>query len=106
MQLIEHDRFSIRAGEFKTNYYFASGKTNVVAALERELGHGLRTWQAIFKEKGCIPTGLGAGGMGGGYAWDDMSDAGGYAHLLSAGAQWLLHLEGKRDWEVHQLPRR
>lgn len=31
---------------------------------------------------------------------------GGYAHLLSAAAQWLIHLEGKRDWEVHGLPRR
>lgn len=77
----------------------------VKAALEKELGCGLRTWQALFKEKGYIPTSLGAGGMGGGYAWDDMSDAGGYAHLLSAAAQWLLHLEGKRDWEVHGLPR-
>ena len=103
-QLIEHDRFSVRAGELKKNYYFASGETNVVAALERELGHGLRTWSAIFKEKGYIPTGLGAGGMGGGYTWEDMSDAGGCAHLLKAGAQWLLHLEGKRDWETHHLP--
>jgi hypothetical protein len=66
----------------------------------------LRTWQAIFKEKGYIPTGLGAASMGGGYNWDDMSDAGGYAHLLSAGAQWLLYLEGKRDWDVQRVPRR
>jgi len=102
----EHGRFSLRADTLKQNFYVASAEPTVVAALERELGRGLRTWQAIFKEKGYIPTGLGAGGMGGGYAWDDMSDAGGYAHLLSAAAQWLLHLEGKRDWEVHGLPRR
>lgn len=85
---------------------FATAEPEVLNSLERELGHGLRTWQAIFKEKGYIPTGLGAGSMGGGYVWDDMSDAGGYEHLLSAAAQWLLHLEGKRDWEVHGLPRR
>ena len=102
----EHSRFRISSGQFKTNCYFASSERFILTALERQLGHGLRTWQALFKEKGYIPTGLGAGGMGGGYAWDDMSDAGGYAHLLSAAAQWLLHLEGKRDWEVHGLPRR
>ncbi len=43
--------------------------------------------------KRCFAA-LGAGGMGG------------YAHPLSAASQWLLHLEGKRDWEVHGLPRR
>ena len=26
-------------------------------------------------------------------------------HLLKAGAQWLLHLEGKRDWETRSLPK-
>lgn len=103
---IEHSRFSIRAGKLVQNYYFMTERSAVKASLERELGRGLRTWQALFKEKGYIPTGLGAGSMGGGYAWDDMSDAGGYEHLLSAAAQWLLHLEGKRDWEVHGLPRR
>jgi len=29
---------------------------------------------------------------------------GGYAHLISACAQWLLALEGKSDWEMHQVP--
>jgi len=61
---------------------------------------GLRTWEAIFQEKGYIPTGLGTGPQ-----WDDYSDTGGYAHLISAASQWLLYLEGKRDWEVHKFPR-
>ncbi len=104
--IIEQGRFSAQANETTHNFFASSPAAKVKADLERELGHGLRTWQALFKEKGYIPTGLGAGGMGGGYAWDDMSDAGGYAHLLSAAAQWLLHLEGKRDWEIHQIPRR
>lgn len=81
-----------------------SSEAQVKATLERELGRGLRTWSAIFKEKGYIPTGLGAGSMGGGYTWEDMSDTGGYAHLLKAGAEWLLYLEGKRDWEAQHLP--
>jgi hypothetical protein len=81
-----------------------SSPAQVTAALERELGAGLRTWAAIFKEKGYIPTGIAAGGMGAGYTWEDMSDAGGCAHLIKAGAEWLLHLEGKRDWEMQRLP--
>ena len=69
-----------------------------LARTERELGEGLATWRAIFKEKRYIPTGLGAGD------WDRFSDSGGYAHLIAAGAQWLHVLEGKRDWETHRVP--
>ena len=32
------------------------------------------------------------------------ADAGGYAHLISAAAQWALYLEGKRDWELQNIP--
>ena len=77
----------------------------VRTALERELGEGLRTWQAIFQAKGYIPTGLGAGSCGAGFPWDELSDTGGYAHLITAGAQWVNYLEGKRDWELHRLPK-
>ena len=45
------------------------------------------------------------GTFGGGYRQDDLSDTGGYAHLLSAGSQWLYVLEGKRDWEQLRLPK-
>lgn len=74
--------------------------SDVRAALERELGGGLRTWEAVFDHCGYIPTGIGAGGVVPGAVWDDFSDAGGYAHLVTACAQWILHLEGKRDWEA------
>lgn len=30
--------------------------------------------------------------------WNN-SDNGGYAHLIAAGAQYLLYLDGQRDWE-------
>ena len=40
-------------------------------------------------EKGFVP-----------YFWDD----GGYAHLIAAAAQWLMCLEGKRDWELQHVP--
>ena len=104
--LVEHQLCTLILNGEQKPLHFASYERHVKLVLEHELGRGLRTWQALFKEQGYLPTGLGAGGMGGGYAWDDMSDAGGYAHLISAGAQWLLYLEGKRDWEIHGLPRR
>ena len=68
------------------------------AWLAQELAGGLRTRQAIFEQKGFIPTGLGTGSE-----WDDFSDTGGYSHLVSAGAEYLLTLEGKRDWELHHI---
>ena len=55
---------------------------------------------AIFKAKGYIPTGIGAGNTGAGFPWEELSDTGGYAHLITAASQWLFYLEGKRDWEV------
>jgi len=72
--------------------------------LRRELGGGLRTWEAVFDQFGYIPTGLGAGSVLPGQTWDEYSDTGGYAHLIGAAAQWLYVLEGKRDWEQHHLP--
>ena len=85
------------------NYFPAASEEEVRAALERELGGGLRTWQAIFNAKGHIPTGIGTGSSGAGYPWDELSDTGGYAHLISAAAEWVNYLEGKRDWELHGL---
>jgi hypothetical protein len=88
----------------KPNYFPAISTTELVTTLERELAGGLRTWEAIFDVKGYIPTGLGNGSCGAGFAWDELSDTGGYAHLISAASQWLLYLEGKNDWQVHRPP--
>lgn len=73
---------------------------DVKAWLERELGCGLRIWQNIFKEHGYIPTGIGCQSTLPGVAWDEFSDNGGYAHLITAASMWLMVLEGKRDWEM------
>jgi hypothetical protein len=40
-----------------------------------------------------------------GVVWDKFSDTGGYAHLLSAAAQWLMYLEKKNDWNEWHTPR-
>lgn len=70
------------AGFWKTS-------SGVEAWLLRELGGGLRTWEAIFDQYGYLPTGLGAGSVMPGVAWDEYSDTGGYAHLINAAAEWL-----------------
>jgi hypothetical protein len=72
---------------------------DVTEWLEREVGSGLRTWEAIFTEYGYIPTGIGCQSAAPGILWDEFSDTGGYAHLISAAAQWVMYREGKRDWE-------
>lgn len=73
-----------------THYFPTDSQEEVQKTLERELAGGLRTWEAIFDAKGYIPTGLGAGNCGAGFPWDELSDSGGYAHLISAAAQWIL----------------
>lgn len=86
-----------------SNFFpLVSGK-DVKIALEKELGQGLRTWEAIFNHYGYIPTALGGGTVIPGSSWDEFSDTGGYAHLISSCAQWIFYLEGKKDWEQQQL---
>ncbi|HUU11439.1 MAG TPA: hypothetical protein VM431_13010 [Phycisphaerae bacterium] len=97
---IEHGRYSVQVGETVRNLYLASPPAHVKAHLERELALGLRTWDALFRHYGYIPTHIGRNPF-----WDGLSDSGGYAHLLSACAQWLLYLDGKGDWQVHNVPR-
>jgi hypothetical protein len=94
---VPHARYSVKSGEMVQNLYFTSEEEQAKRWLVWELGGGLRTWQAIFREKGYVPTGMGAGAE-----WDRFSDSGGYAHLISAAAQWIFVLEGKRDWEQHR----
>jgi hypothetical protein len=94
----EWGRFSLRIGDKTVNCCLATPEDHLRAWLERELGGGLRTWEAIFTAHGYVPTGLGAGD------WDRFSDSGGYAHLLNAATQWLLYLEGKNDWDRHRVP--
>ncbi len=96
---VDHSRLFLKTADETQGLYLAASTEQVRAWLAHELGAGLRTWQAIFRHHGYIPTGLGTG-----QNWDRYSDSGGYAHLISAASQWLLYQEGKRDWEVHQAP--
>lgn len=78
---------------------------DVRAWLERELGAGLRTWQEIFERYGYVPTGIGCQSVLPSVAFDEFSDTGGYAHLITAAAMWLMYLDGRCDWELMELPR-
>lgn len=102
MNGVEHGRYSVGGGkDDRANFYLASSEEQVKAWLEHELAGGLRTWEAVFDELGYVPTGIGTGPQ-----WDHFSDTGGYAHLISAAAQYVLYLEGKNDWDVHAFPTR
>ena len=97
--VIEHQGYRIEAFGGKALFYAASDERQVQRALEKELSGGLRTWEAIFDEFGYIPSGIGTGNH-----FDHFSDSGGYAHLLKAAAMWLMYLEGKTDWQAHNIP--
>ena len=97
---IEHGRYSIQVGKDVRNFYLAGSEKQVRERLQSELAGGLRTWEAIFDEYGYIPTGIGTGRF-----WDGFSDSGGYAHLISAAAQWVLYLQKKAAWQVPKIGR-
>ena len=104
---VEHGRYCIAVGGQRRNFYLLGDRAQVEARLAHELGCGLRTWQGVFREWGYIPTGMGCQSLpiGPGVTWDELSDAGGCAHLIGACAQWLHCLAGRRDWELQRVPR-
>ncbi len=98
---VEHGHYSVRVGDKVRNFHAVTSITSLEEQLNRELTGGLRTWEAIFDEKGYIPTGMGTNSPK-----DNFSDTGGYAHLISATAEYILLLEGKKDWETLKIPSR
>lgn len=100
---IEHGRMSVSVGDRARNLYLLSPEDRVRKALLHEVEEGYRTWRTIFEERGYIPTSLGAGAVAD-RRWDDLSDTGGYAHLISAMAQYLIYREGKSDWKGMKFP--
>ncbi|MCS7253974.1 MAG: hypothetical protein NZ781_08145 [Armatimonadetes bacterium] len=93
---IEHGRYSVKVGDKVVNFYLASDEEQVISWLEWELGYGLRVWEEIFNEIGYIPCEIDGRDI-----FERFSDSGGYAHLISACAQWILYLSDKCDWKIH-----
>jgi hypothetical protein len=95
MNGVPHARYSVQLGNDVQNLYMTQEEEQVKSWLWYELAGGLRTWEAVFQKKGYLPSGLGEP------RWERFSDTGGYAHLISAAAQYILCLEKKKDWEQH-----
>jgi hypothetical protein len=55
-------------------------------------------WHRVWEERGLIPSGWHTStAVASGW---DLSDAGGYAHLINTIALWLIYQDGHREWEI------
>jgi hypothetical protein len=55
-------------------------------------------WNKVWKDRGIIPSGWHSPTAPAG-DWE-ISDAGGYAHLIHAIALWMIYQDGRREWEI------
>jgi hypothetical protein len=55
-------------------------------------------WHKVWKDRGIIPSGWHSPTAPAG-AWE-VSDTGGYAHLIHAMAYWLIYQDGGHEWEL------
>lgn len=75
-----------------------SEASRVQKRLENAVLGTIDFWNNVWKERGIIPSGwhtptVPAGG------WE-VSDAGGYAHLMHTIALWIIYQDGHREWEL------
>jgi hypothetical protein len=66
--------------------------------LENSVLGSIDYWNKVWKERGVIPSGWHTPSAPAG-GWE-ISDAGGYAHLIHAMALWLIYQDGHREWEI------
>jgi len=83
----------------------------VTARLQAELDEGLRFWREQMKTVGYLRPDWPIGGKKPepNYWYDQTSETGGYAHLIAACADYVMLLDGKKDWELAhtmQMPKR
>jgi hypothetical protein len=76
----------------------ASEGTRVQKRLEQAVLGTIDYWNKVWKQTGIIPSGCDSPTMKAD-AWA-ISDAGGYAHLMSTMALWLIYQDGHREWEL------
>jgi hypothetical protein len=100
---IEHGRYSIAGGKAPANFYLMSSEEQIVRRLRRELIEGLANWRDVFRKYGYLPNGFGRRLES--HEAEKISETGGYAHAITAAAQYLILLDGKRDWELEEIPR-
>jgi hypothetical protein len=75
-----------------------SEASRVQRRLEAGVLGAIDYWHRVWKESGVIPSGWRTPTVQAG-AWE-LSDAGGYAHLIHALALWVIYQDGRREWEI------
>jgi hypothetical protein len=78
--------------------YIVSEASRVRKRLENSVLGTIDFWNRVWKERGIIPSGWHTESVPAG-GWE-ISDAGGYAHLIHAMALWLVYQDGHREWEL------
>lgn len=80
--------------------------TEVAATFRREIEEGLHYWRKEWQTRGYLRPHWPIGGQfpNKHYWQHQVSETGGYAHLIAAGAAYVLWLDGKNDWELAQSP--
>jgi hypothetical protein len=63
-------------------------------------------WSRVWKERHIIPSGWHTPTAPAG-AWE-ISDTGGYAHLIQTMALWMIYQDGHREWQIirEQFPQK
>ena len=97
---VEHGRYrlTVDGGRGKV-VYFLSDPQRIIRRMEMYALGTVQTWYDIWQQVGCIPSGWRAPGTGPNKDWE-LSDAGNYAHLVSAIAAILMDRAGTPDWQL------
>lgn len=75
-----------------------SEASRVQKRLENSVLGTIDFWSRVWKERGIIPSGWHTPTAPAG-AWE-ISDTGGYAHLIQTMALWMIYQDGHREWQI------
>lgn len=106
---VETGYLAVKVGEMKKDLFFLSSEERIRRQFLNKIEGGIVVWREVFKKLGYIPTGFLyypeiTGSWGSGDWLEEKADSGGYAHLITACAQYLLYATGRNDWEVSNIP--
>ena len=75
-----------------------SEASRIQKRLENSVLGTIDYWRKVWVQRGIIPSGWPSTAAPGNEA--ELSDAGGYAHLIHTMALWLIYQDGHREWEI------
>jgi hypothetical protein len=85
-------------GSLAGTVLIASDPSRIRKRLEDAVLGNIEYWHRVWRQAGFIPGGWRSPTTPAG-SWE-ISDAGGYAHLMNAIALWLIYQDGKREWQT------